>query len=144
MVFRGGPVLSLDVKGRVIVPSRWRDLLVSDAQGRLVTTKHPDGCLALYPLPVWDKLEAHLLGLTGENDAWRRLLLGSATDTDLDAGSRVLLPPELREWAQLDRQVKFIGMGAHFELWDPARHDAREAVTIAQGRPEPLRNMVIR
>jgi MraZ protein len=70
--------------------------------------------------------------------------VGSATDVDIDSSARLLVPPELRKWAGLDRDVKFMGVGPHFELWDMARYDEREAQAIAQGRPEPLRNMVIR
>jgi MraZ protein len=146
VVFRGGPILKLDAKGRLTVPSRWRDLLMATADGKMVVGKHPEGCLALYPLPVWEKLEATLVELPVEHDNWRRLLLGSATDVEIDSASRVLIPPELRDWAQLEKEkdVVFMGVGAHFELWDVARSAAREALTIAQGRPEPLRNTVIR
>jgi len=63
---------------------------------------------------------------------------------DIDSASRVLSPPELREWAGCDREVKFMGVGPHFELWDQAGYEARETAAIAAGRPEPLRNMVIR
>ena len=144
MVFRGGPVLTLDGKGRLTVPARWRDHLMSTVNGQLVVAKNPDGCLSLYPLPVWEKFEEELLSLASENDPWRRMYIGSATDVEIDSASRVLLPPELRGWAGLERDVKFMGVGPHFELWDMARYDAREAQAIALGRPEPLRNLVIR
>lgn len=146
MVFRGGPVLTLDGKGRITVPSRWREQLMADeaVKGQLVVAKNPDGCLALYPLPVWEKFEAELMGLASENDAWRRLYIGSATEVEIDSGSRVLIPPELRSWARLERDVKFMGVGPHFELWDMALYEQREAQAIAAGRPEPLRNLVIR
>ncbi|HLL18676.1 MAG TPA: cell division/cell wall cluster transcriptional repressor MraZ, partial [Rubrivivax sp.] len=61
-----------------------------------------------------------------------------------DSGSRVLIPPELRAWAGMEKEVKFMGVGSHFELWDMARHEAREAETLSRGRPEALRNLVIR
>lgn len=144
MVFRGGPVLTLDGKGRITVPARWLDLLVTNVAGKMVVAKNPDGCLSLYPLPVWEKFEAELLELSQEHDAWRRIFIGSATDVDIDSSARLLIPPELRKWAGLDRDVKFMGVGPHFELWDMARYDEREAKAIEAGRPEPLRNMVIR
>jgi len=84
------------------------------------------------------------MSLPAENDAWRRFFMGSATDVEIDSASRVLIPPELREWAGMEKDVKFMGMGSHFELWDKARYDAREALTLAQGRPEALRSLVIR
>ena len=144
MVFRGGPVLTLDGKGRITVPVRWRDMLVATVQGQLVVAKNPDGCLSLYPLPVWEQFEASLLSLTTEDEAWRRFFVGSATEVEIDSASRVLIPPELRSWAGLEREVKFMGVGPNFELWDMARYEAREAKVIARGRPEALRTLVIR
>lgn len=144
MVFRGGPVLTLDAKGRLTVPVRWRDMLVATVQGQLVVAKNPDGCLSLYPLPVWEQFEASLLSLTTEDEAWRRFFVGSATEVEIDSAARVLIPPELRSWAGLDREVKFMGVGPNFELWDMARYEAREAEVLARGRPEALRTLVIR
>lgn len=144
MVFRGGPVLTLDGKGRITVPARWRDVLMATVQGQMVVTKNPDGCLSLYPLPVWEAFENNVLALTTEDDAWRRFFIGSATEVELDSAARVLIPPELRTWAGLERDVKFMGVGAYFELWDSARHDARETEALARPRPETLRNLVIR
>ena len=143
MVFRGGPVLSLDGKGRISVPSRWRDVLMATVQGQMIVAKNPDGCLSLYPLPVWEAFENSVLALATENDAWRRFFIGSATEVELDGAARVLIPPELRDWAGLVEKVKFMGVGSHFELWDSARHEAREAEALALGRPEALRNLVI-
>ena len=144
MVFRGGPVLTLDGKGRIGVPARWRDVLMATVQGQMIVAKNPDGCLSLYPLPVWEAFENSVLSLATENDAWRRFFIGSATEVELDGAARVLIPPELRDWAGLVEKVKFMGVGSHFELWDSARHEAREAEALALGRPEALRNLVIR
>ena len=144
MVFRGGPVLTLDGKGRLSVPARWRDVLMATVQGQMIVAKNPDGCLSLYPLPVWEAFENSVLSLATENDAWRRFFIGSATEVELDGAARVLIPPELRDWAGLMDKVKFMGVGSHFELWDSARHEAREAEALALGRPEALRNLVIR
>jgi MraZ protein len=144
MVFRGGPVLTLDGKGRITVPARWKDMLVAAVQGQMVVAKNPDGCLALYPLPVWEQFESSILALSAEDEAWRRFFIGSATEVEIDSAARVLIPPELRSWAGLEREVKFMGVGPHFELWDMARYEAREAEALAKGRPAPLRNLVIR
>jgi MraZ protein len=144
LVFRGGPVLTLDTKGRIVVPARHRDVLLAVCQGKMIVAKNPDGCLSLFPLPVWETFEAELVNLSVEYDAWRRLYIGSATDVEIDSGSRVLIPPELRQWACLEKDVKFMGVGSNFELWDSARYDAREVAAIAAGRPEPVRNLVVR
>jgi MraZ protein len=63
MVFRGGPVLTLDGKGRLGVPTRWRELLMANVQGQMVVAKNPDGCLSLFPLPVWENFESSVLAL---------------------------------------------------------------------------------
>ena len=137
-------MLSLDGKGRITVPARWREQLMASDNGQMMVTKNADGCLSLYPLSVWAPLETMLLSLPAENDAWRRFFVGSATEAEIDSASRVLLPPELRSWAGLEKDVKFMGVGPYFELWDTARYEAREALTLAQGRPEVLRSLVIR
>jgi MraZ protein len=137
-------VLSLDGKGRITVPTRWRDMLMATVNGQMVVAKNVDGCLCLYPLPVWDQLEAQLLQLPSDNDNWRRFFIGSATEVEIDSAARVLIPAELRAWAGLEKDVKFMGVGPHFELWDMARYEARETLTLAQGRPEVLRSLVIR
>ncbi len=126
------------------MPARYRDVLMATVQGQMVIAKNPDGCLSLYPLPVWEQFEATVLALSLENEAWRRLYVGSATEVEIDSGSRVLIPPELRVWAGLEREVKFMGVGHNFELWDTARYAEREAATIAAGRPAALLSTVIR
>ncbi len=144
IVFRGGPVLTLDGKGRIAVPARHRDVLMAISNGQMIIAKNPDGCLSLFPLPVWETFEAGILALPVEFDAWRRVYVGSATEVEIDSASRVLVPPELRAWACLEKDVKFMGVGSNFELWDSARYDAREVAAIAAGRPEPVRNLVVR
>ena len=144
VVFRGGPVLTLDGKGRITVPARHRDVLLAIAGGQMIVSKNPDGCLSLFPLPVWETFEAGILALPVEYDAWRRVYVGSATEVDIDSASRVNIPPELRAWACLEREVKFMGVGSNFELWDSTRYDAREVAAIAAGRPEPVRSLVVR
>ncbi len=144
MIYRGGPVVTLDGKGRLTVPARWRDDLVASVGGQMVVAKSPDRCLSLYPLRVWEQIEANLLALPAEHDAWRRVFIGSATDVEIDSGARVLVPPELRMWAGLEKDVKFMGVGSHFELWDLARYAASEDRAIENGRPEALRNLILK
>lgn len=144
--FFGGPVLTLDGKGRLTVPSKWRDQINEKVAGQLVLCKDPAGCLGLYPPPVFTQLADVLVTLTGEDaDEWRRLYLGSQNELEIDSASRVLIPPELRRWAGFEEQGKvvFMGVGAHFELWDPARSEARESQVIAKGKPEALRTLVL-
>ena len=143
--FFGGPVLTLDIKGRLTVPSKWRDQINEQAGGKLVLTKDPANCLALYPPAVFAQLAEVVLKLTGEDDDWRRIYLGSTNELEIDGASRILIPPELRRWAGFKENgtVIFMGVGTHFVLWDPARSEAREAQVIAKGKPEALRNLVL-
>ena len=136
--FKGGPVLTLDAKGRIAVPARWRDELMATVNGQLVICKSQARCLSLYPKVVWDDLEAALHDLPTKDEAWVRVLIGSAVDVEIDAASRVLIPPELRAWAGLERDVIFMGMRDKFELWDTVRYDGAEAVAFAAGMPESL------
>lgn len=138
-------MLTLDGKGRLVVPAKWRELLQEHAQGRLVITRDQADCLGLYPPGAWAQLEAVVSKLPDEYQHWRRLYLGNAVDVEIDSASRILVPPELRRHAELKEgeEVKFMGVGAYFELWNPARYDAAEAQVRTQGRPEALRSLVI-
>jgi MraZ protein len=141
--FKGGPVLTLDGKGRLTVPARWRDLLVSAVGGQLMVSKSHVRCLSLFPRPVWDQFETRLNALPASADGLRRLYIGSATEVAIDGASRVLLPPELRAWAGLEREVIFMGLGNRFELWDRARYEAHEAAVLEQDMSSQLDTLVI-
>jgi MraZ protein len=121
-MFRGINSIALDVKGRMAMPSRYRDLLLQNHKARLVVTiDTEDTCLLLYPELEWQKIEASLQRLPSFNPAARRiqrLLIGHATDVDLDAQGRILLPLELRSYAVLQKQAVLIGQGNKFEIWD--------------------------
>ena len=134
-------MLTLDQKGRITVPTRWREQLMASVGGKLIITKNADGGLALYPPPVWEQLERIVLELSADDDPWRRILAGNSEEVEIDSASRVLIPPDLRRWAGLEREVKFMGLGTYFELWDLGRYEIHEAQAIARGKPEALRNL---
>lgn len=137
-MFQGGANLNLDAKGRMTVPTRHRDALQAQCEGRLTLTKHPDGCLLMYPRPVWEARREQIAKWPIEARGWARIFLGSAMDVELDGAGRLLIAPELRVAAQLAREVALIGMGTHLEIWDAATLAAKEAQTIAQGMPESM------
>jgi MraZ protein len=144
VVLTGGPVMTLDPKGRLAVPTRHVQPLQDWCSGQLKICKHRDGCLWLFPMPVWLRFQAFVDGLPSNEDSWRRFYLGSAQSLEVDSSNRILVPPELREWAGLEREVLFMGVGAAFELWDAAAYKAREVATLAAGQPEALRKLVVR
>ena len=137
-VFRGTSALALDAKGRINVPVRHRDPLVAASNGQLTLTRHPEGYLLIYPRPTWEAVETELMALKTASDGWRRIFLGSAVDAEIDSASRVLIPPELREAAGLQRDVLLIGTGRRLELWDKQRHDAVVERVIAAGMTEEV------
>lgn len=142
IVFQGTSALTLDAKGRVAVPTRHRDALMSAVNGQLTLTKHPVGCLLVLPRPTWIELRERLMSLPMEADGWRRIFIGSAVDVDIDAGSRIHISPELRADAALIRDVLLIGMGQRLELWDTARYAAHESVVKQGPMPDVIKNFV--
>lgn len=137
-MFQGSSALTLDVKGRINVPTRHRDALVEQAQGCLTITRHPDGCLLVYPRREWESKREQIAAFPMQARALQRLLLGNAQDVEIDGSGRVLIAPELRTAAALSRDVMLLGMGAHFELWDAAALARREAEDLSQGMQDVL------
>ena len=121
-MFRGINAINIDGKGRLAVPTRYRDALGGQEGASLVVTiDTEETCLLLYPLAQWQVIEDNLQKLPSFNAAARRiqrLLMGHATDVEVDSNGRILLPPLLREYAKLDKRVVMIGQGNKFELWD--------------------------
>lgn len=120
-MFRGATKVTLDAKGRLAIPTRHRERLQTRCDGQLVATVDRDYCLLLYPFPDWEEIERKLVRLPSLNKQARRLqrlMVGYATELEIDGHGRILLPKELREFAGLDRQAILIGQGNKFELWD--------------------------
>ncbi len=127
-MFRGVATLNLDSKGRLAVPSRYRDALMVHGAGRVVVTADPSQCLLLFPLPEWEPIEKKLNSLSSFNPQTRslqRLLVGNAADLELDSAGRVLLPAMLRQFAALEKNVVLVGQGVKFELWNEERWQAQ-------------------
>jgi MraZ protein len=125
-MFRGLNQVSLDAKGRLAIPARYREALLEMASGELIATVDRDRCLLLYPRTRWEEIERELVQLPSlqpEARAVQRMLLGHAADMQMDSHGRILLPPALRDYAELDHKVVMIGQGSRFELWSEARWD---------------------
>lgn len=139
-MFQGSSALTLDAKGRVSIPARHRDVLLSTEQGRLTITRHPDGCLMIYPRTAWESKREQIAALPMSARALQRLLLGSAQDVDIDGAGRILVAPELRAAANLTREVMLLGIGTHFELWDSVEWTRRDSEDIEKLDPAVLEN----
>jgi MraZ protein len=123
-LFRGINAVNLDAKGRISIPTRYRCALEKVNNQVIVTIDTEDPCLLLYPLPEWEILEKKIENLPSFNRAARRvqrLLIGHATELELDPSGRILLPSILRDYAHIDKQVMLVGQGKKFEIWSDAR-----------------------
>ena len=142
-MFRGVNSLNLDAKGRLAIPARYRDDLLRQGDGKMVVTiNNAERCLWLYSLEDWEEIERKLVNLPSLDPAAQRLkriLIGHASDCDLDAAGRVLLPAPLREFASLDKHVVMIGQGNKFEIWNENLwNERREKWLTEDGELGPL------
>jgi len=122
-LFRGINAVNLDTKGRISIPTRYRPQLDTAKNQLVVTIDTEDPCLLLYTLPEWEILERKIEGLPSFNKSARRvqrLLIGHATEVELDSSGRILLPSLLRDYAKLDKQIMLVGQGKKFEIWADA------------------------
>lgn len=130
-MFRGITTTSLDAKGRMGLPVRARDGLMAYDGGDLVVTIDTDEkCLLLYPLSVWDELQTRIQSMDNLGSVARvvqRLMIGHATDVQIDSSGRVLLPAMLRSFAGLDKTAVLVGQGRKFEIWDETNWYTRRA-----------------
>ena len=121
------------------IPTRYRERLSAGTGGEIVVTVDRDYCLLLYPMPAWEEIENRLIELPNLNRQTRRLqrlMIGHATELEMDAQGRILLPRELREFAKLDRHAILIGQGNKFELWDEKRWNERRDMWLADEESE--------
>ncbi len=126
-MFRGATKITLDAKGRLAIPTRYRERIATRCDGQLIITLDRDHCLLIYPLPDWEEIERKLVRLPSlqkRSREMQRIMLGYATEVDVDGAGRILLSRELREVAGLERTAMLIGQGHKFELWDEERWNA--------------------
>lgn len=133
-MFRGAAKITLDDKGRLVLPARYRERVLERSKGAVVVTVDRDGdCLLIYPLTDWEQVERKLMELPSLHPQARRLqrlMVGYATELTLDSHGRMLLPQELREFARLERHALLIGQGSRCELWDESRWNERRELWV--------------
>ncbi len=139
-MFQGASFIALDTKGRLSVPTRHRDVLNATASGQLTMTKHPHGCLMIFPRNEWEKFRDRIASLPMQAHWSKRLFLGNAMDVEMDATGRVLVSPELRATTGISKDTVLLGMGSYFELWDAATYAAQEAEQMKGEMPDIFRD----
>lgn len=139
-MFRGLTALNMDAKGRITIPTQYRQMLMDEATGELIITiDTEDRCLLIYPLSQWHIIEERLEALPTFQAATRRiqrLLIGHATALEIDRNGRILLPPLLREYAGLDKNVMLVGQGKKFELWGESQWGLHRDKWLSEGMDE--------
>lgn len=140
-MFQGASELTLDAKGRLALPTKYRDALLSGG-GSVVLTAHPDSCLLLYPRLAWEPIGARLQSLPSFNEEsrrWQRLLVGHAEELAPDGSGRILISPALRRFASLKKDLVLVGQGSHFEIWDAEAWETEltQAKSQAGSTPPP-------
>ena len=149
MLTEGVNQVNMDGKGRLTVPTRYRDEILETCRGSMVVTiDTEERCLLIYPQPSWEDIQRKVESLPSFNSAARRvqrLLIGHATDIPMDRNGRILITPPLREYAMLDKQIVLLGQGNKLELWDEAtwtdRRDQWLEVQSEGGMPEELQSL---
>lgn len=139
-MFRGVQHINMDAKGRLAIPARQREPLHAISAGHVVITIDTQfSCLAIYPLPEWERIEKEIQELPALKPAikrFQRLVLGYATDLELDGSGRLLLPQPLRDYAGLDKKLVLVGQGNKFELWSEEKWLAETDQALQDSGPE--------
>ena len=143
-MFRGSSFHTMDSKGRVIIPARFRDLIRAGG-GEQVMVSRMDGCLVGYPLEAWRAIENRLLALAQKSDSmrrFRRVFVGGAHECICDKQERILIPPMLREYAGFEKDIVLVGVLDHFEIWSRDTWEAEKQALETDLKNEEVRNEI--
>lgn len=145
-MFRGSSFHTLDAKGRVIIPARFRDVInTGGSDGVMVSGM--DGCLVAYTFEEWSKIEKRILSLAEKSASmrrFRRLFIGGAFECGIDKQDRILIPPSLRKYADLDKEIVLVGVLDHFEIWSRTHWDMENENLLKDLKEEEVRNEIAR
>ena len=142
-MFRGSSFHTIDQKGRIIVPARFRDIIRADGDGVMVSML--DACLVAYTFEEWRQIENKILSMAEKSEnmrRFRRVFIGGAFDCPCDKQERVLIPPTLREYAAFDREIVLVGVLDHFEIWSRENWDRENQQMEADMKKEDVRNEI--
>ncbi|MCG6908981.1 MAG: division/cell wall cluster transcriptional repressor MraZ [Deltaproteobacteria bacterium] len=143
-MFRGSSFHTIDTKGRIIIPKRFRTPIQKSENACLMISRMDNGLVA-YTLPDWEKIEAKILSLAEKSDAmrrFRRVFIGGAFECGCDRQDRILIPPTLREYAGLDREIVMVGVLDHFEIWSRQNWDKENGFMEKDMQKEEVRNEI--
>ncbi|MBT8369733.1 MAG: division/cell wall cluster transcriptional repressor MraZ [Desulfobacterales bacterium] len=145
-MFRGSSFHTIDTKGRIIIPARFRDVIKADGADGVMVSRM-DSCLVGYPFTEWRKIEAKILAMAEKSDnmrRFRRVFIGGAFECNCDKQDRVLIPPSLRQYAGFDKEIVLVGVLDHFEIWSRDSWDNENLNLEEDMKKEEVRNEIAR
>jgi MraZ protein len=143
-MFRGSSFHTIDTKGRIIIPARFRDV-IRDGSGNGVMISRMDSCLVGYDYEGWGEIETRILSLAEKNEnmrRFRRVFIGGAFDCSWDKQERILIPPTLRQYANLEKEIVLVGVLDHFEIWSRDSWEEENQTMEFDMKKEGVRNEI--
>jgi MraZ protein len=145
-MFRGSSFHTIDEKGRIIIPTRFRDVVKASDTGAIMVSGL-DKSLFAYTLDEWSKIENKILALSEKSDhmrRFRRVFIGGAHECNFDRQGRILLPPTLRQYAEIEKEIVLVGVLDHFEIWSRQNWERENSLMEEDMRKEEVRNEISR
>ena len=145
-MFRGSSFHTIDAKGRIIVPARFRDAIHAGGTDRIMVSQM-DRCLVAYPLDGWRKIEDRIMAMAEKSESmrrFRRVFIGGAHECAFDRQERILIPPSLRQYAGMEKHIVMVGVLDHFEIWSKAHWDEESQRLEDDMKIEEVRNEIAR
>ena len=146
-MFRGSSYHTIDAKGRIIIPTRFRDVIRGDGEAGGLMISRMDSCLVGFTFSEWRKIETKILVMAEKNDnmrRFRRVFIGGAFECSGDKQDRILVPPSLRQYAQLEKEIVLLGVLDHFEIWSRGSYDQETMILEKDMKKEEVRNEIAR
>ncbi len=145
-MFRGSSFHTIDAKGRIIVPTRFRDAIKAGGPGTVMVSRM-DNCLVAYALDAWREIESRILSLAEKSDSmrrFRRVFIGGAFECTGDRQGRILIPPSLRQYGKFEKEIVMVGVLDHFEIWSRKNWEQENVAMEADMQTEEVRNEIAR
>ena len=143
-MFRGSSFHTIDSKGRIIIPARFRDVIKAQGSNGVMVSRM-DGALVAYPYDEWRKIENRILLLSEKSEnmrRFRRVFIGGAFECSCDKQDRILIPQNLRQYAEIDKEIVLVGVLDHFEIWSRKSWDRENIHLEKDMKKEDVRNEI--
>jgi MraZ protein len=143
-MFRGSSFHTIDSKGRIIIPARFRDVIKAGGSNGVMISRMDKGLVA-YTFEEWRKIEVRILSLAEKSESmrrFRRVFVGGAFECSSDKQDRVLIPQNLREYAEFDKEIVLVGVLDHFEIWSRANWESENRHLEEDMQKEDVRNEI--